>query len=257
MSDILLERSDNGIVTLTLNRPAQKNALNAAMWNELLRIFRDVAARETDRVLVITGAGGAFCAGADLNDTEAADRHVLDGMDVLSDIALALHRLPKPSIAKVDGVAAGAGANLALGCDLVYASANARFCQIFARRGLAVDFGGSWLLPRLVGLRRAKELALLAPMIGAERALEIGLINAVAPEGGLEAMVDEAAGTLAAGPPIALRLSKRLLDRSLESTFAEAVDAEGVAQAVTLVSEDAKEAIAAFLEKRAPRFSGH
>src|SRR6185295_1278183 len=134
---IEVTRDDDGIVTITLNRPAKKNAINAAMWNDLLETFRDIAGRTTDRVVVITGAGDAFCSGADLSggggSTTSEPRHQFYAMRHVGDVALALHRLPQPTIAKVNAVAVGAGCNLALGCDLIVASDEARFSEIFAR----------------------------------------------------------------------------------------------------------------------------
>ena len=163
METIDVQRAD-GIVTITLNRPEKKNAINGAMWDELLATFREIAASSSDRAVIITGAGGAFCSGADLTGG-GLDNHQLANMRHVGDVCLALARLPQPVIAKVRGVAVGAGCNMALGADLVVASTNARFSEIFARRGLSVDFGGSWLLPRIVGMQKAKELALLADII--------------------------------------------------------------------------------------------
>ena len=145
METLLLDRAPNGVVTLTLNRPEKKNAMNAAMFNELLAVLREVGDSTSDRVLVITGAGDAFCSGADLGERGNDTRHPLLRLHWVADIALALHRIPKPAIAKVNGIAAGAGMNLALACDLIVASESARFSEIFARRGLTIDFGGSWL----------------------------------------------------------------------------------------------------------------
>ena len=150
--------------TITLNRPERRNAIPPEGWPELRQAFLDFET-SAQRVLVVTGAGGAFSSGADL-DPERADRNVVAArrrMKVVGDAASALHRLSKPTLAVVDGVAAGAGMNLALGCDLVIATPRARFSEIFVKRGLTVDFGGSWLLPRIVGLQRAKELALTGP----------------------------------------------------------------------------------------------
>jgi 2-(1,2-epoxy-1,2-dihydrophenyl)acetyl-CoA isomerase len=260
METIEVTRSADGVVTVTLDRPAKKNAINAVMWDELLATFRDVAERDDDRVLVLTGAGGAFCSGADLSDGDRSiggtARHPLARMRHVGDIALALHRLPRPTIAKVGGVAAGAGANLALGCDLIVASDEARFTEIFARRGLSVDAGGSWLLPRLVGLHRAKELAFFADIISAKEAESFGLVNRVVPAGDLDAFVDEWAGRLAAGPPIALAQTKRLLNDGLGLTMGQALENEGAAQTVNFGTRDTAEALAAFLEKRDPRFEG-
>lgn len=244
-----------GIVTITLDRPAKKNAMNDVMWDELLATFREVADSADDRVVVITGAAGEFCSGADLTGG-GSNRHQLAAMRHVGDVALALHRLPQPTIAKVRGVAVGAGCNLALGCDLVVAGESARFSEIFAKRGLSVDFGGSWLLPRRVGLHRAKELAFFADIIGADEAERIGLVNRVLPDADLDAFVDEWAVRLAGGPPIAVAMTKRLLDNAMNVTLEEALDDEGMAQTVNFGTHDTPEAIMAFAQKRAPRFQG-
>ena len=257
METIEIARAD-GIVTITLNRPAKKNAINGVMWDELLETFREIAAAPTtDRVVVITGAGGAFCSGADLTAGDAGPRpHQLVAMRHVNDVALALHRLPQPTIAKVPGVAAGAGANLALGCDLIVASDQARFSEIFARRGLSLDFGGSWLLPRLVGLHKAKQLAFFADIIDAKEAEAFGLVNRVVPDGQLDAFVDDWARRLAAGPPIALALTKRMLNNTFDVSLERALDDEGAAQTVNFGTQDTVEAMTAFVEKRPPDFHG-
>ena len=255
METLLLERAD-GVVTVTLNRPEKKNAANHTMWLELREVFDQVGAEPDDRVLVITGAGGAFCSGADLSDAPGRTTHPLHSMRTVNQAALALHRLSKPTSAKVGGVAAGAGCNLAFGCDLVVASDEARFSEIFARRGLSVDFGGTWLLPRLVGLHRAKELAFLADILSAKEAAEIGIVNRVVPAADLDRFVDDWAGRLAQGPPIALSLTKAMLNNSLALSMDEALEAEAHAQSINLTSADAAEAIGAFLEKRDPHFQG-
>jgi len=256
METVLLDRAPNGVVTLTLNRPEKKNAMNGAMWNELLAVFREVAASDTDRVLVITGAGDAFCSGADLSAGPPRSGHAMAAMRHVADVALALHRLPKPVIAKVNGVAAGGGCNLALGCDLIVASDTARFSEIFSRRGLSVDVGGTWLLPRLIGMHRAKELCFFADIVSAQEAAAMGLVNRVVPAAGLDAFVSGWADRLAAGPPIALSMTKRLLTNAFSVTLDEALEAEGMAQSVNLATQDTGEAIQAFLEKREPRFRG-
>lgn len=245
----------NGVVTITLDRPAKKNAINGAMWDELLATFREVADSADDRVVVITGGSGEFCSGADLTGG-GNDRHQLAAMRHVGDVALALHRLPQPTIAKVRGVAVGAGCNLALGCDLVVAGDTARFSEIFAKRGLSIDFGGSWLLPRRVGLHKAKELAFFADIIDATEAERIGLVNRVVADGELDAFVDDWAQRLAAGPPIAVAMTKRLLDNSMQVTLEEALDDEGMSQTINFSTRDTPEAIMAFVEKRTPRFTG-
>jgi enoyl-CoA hydratase/carnithine racemase len=256
METLKIERTPTGVVTLTLDRQAKKNAINRTMFDELLAVFREVNESSADRVLVITGAGEAFCSGADLSDRGSDTRHPLQRLHWVADIALALHRIPKPVIAKVNGVAVGAGLNLALGCDLIVASDTARFSEIFARRGLTIDFGGSWLLPRLIGMHRAKELAFFADIISAKEAAELGLVNRVVPGAELDAFVADWAERLAAGPPLALAMTKRLLTNSFSMTMDEALEAEGMAQSVNSGTEDAPEAIRAFLEKREPRFKG-
>ena len=259
LETITVERSD-GVVTITLRRPEKKNAANAAMWNELLAEFRAIADSPADRAVVLTGAGGNFCSGADLwagGDGEGGPPpHQLAAMRHISDICLALHRIPQPTIAKVRGVAVGAGLNMALGCDLVVASDDARFSEIFARRGLSIDFGGSWVLPRRVGMHRAKELALLAEIIDAREAEAMGLVNRVLPDDELDAFVDDWATRLAGGPPIALAMTKRLLNNSLNVTLEEALDDEGLSQTVNFGTNDTVEAIRAFMEKRDPVFEG-
>ena len=252
---LLVERAD-GIVTVTMNRPERKNAANGAMWDELLAVFREVGSSADDRVLVLTGAGGDFCSGADVSGMGSSDTHALANMRHIGDIATALYRLPQPTIAKVRGIAAGAGMNMALLCDLVIAGETARFSEIFARRGLTIDFGGSWALPRRVGMHRAKELTLLTDIIDATEADRIGLVNRVVPDGELDKFVDDWATRLAAGPPIALAQSKRLLNNAVGITLEQALDEEGAAQTVNMSTKDTAEAVAAFLEKRDPTFEG-
>jgi 2-(1,2-epoxy-1,2-dihydrophenyl)acetyl-CoA isomerase len=170
--------------------------------------------------------------------------------------ALRLHELPIPTIAAVNGVAAGAGCNLALGCDLIVASDRARFTEIFAKRGLVLDFGGSWLLPRLVGLHKAKELAFLADIIDAAEAERLGLLNRVVAHDQLAGEVAALAQRIAAMPPLQLAVIKRQLNDGLNRSMSEAVEFEGVAQALVSGSGDAAEAMLAFLKKREPRFTG-
>ena len=150
METLQVERAD-GVVTITFDRPQKKNAVNAQMWIELAEVARSLGASTEDRCVVLTGAGGDFCSGADLSDGPREPEHQLSAMRRINAVVQAFHDLPQPTIAKVDGVAAGVGMNFALGCDLVVASDRARFSEIFARRGLSLDGGGSWILPRLVG----------------------------------------------------------------------------------------------------------
>ncbi len=186
----------------------------------------------------------------------AADAHVLASMRNITDVAMALARIPQPTIAKIRGVAVGAGCNMALMCDLVVCSDTARFSEIFAKRGLSVDFGGTWVLPRRVGLHKAKELALFGDIISAQEAERIGLINHVEQEAELDAFVDNWAAKLAAGPPIALAQTKRMLNNAMNVTLEQALEDEGNAQALNFGTKDTIEAMSAFAEKRAPRFIG-
>ncbi|MFZ1491391.1 MAG: enoyl-CoA hydratase [Ilumatobacteraceae bacterium] len=257
MQTIDVARAD-GIVTITLDAPAKKNAISALMWDELYATLREVQPSSTDRVVVITGAGGEFCSGADLWDRggEARHTHQLSSMRAITEVALALARLPQPTIAKVRGVAVGAGCNLALGCDLVVAGETARFSEIFTRRGLSLDFGGSWILPRRVGLHRAKELAFFADIIDAAEADRIGLVNRVVPDAELDEFVDAWARRLAALPPIALAQNKRMLNNSMSLSLEQALEDEGAAQTVNFGTRDTVEAISSFVDKREPTYEG-
>ena len=253
---IRLERPKDGIAVLTLNRPEKKNAMNIRMFEELRVAFQSVSSSTKDRALIVTGAGDAFCSGADLSMEGSDGRSTLDVMRGIHGGPLALSELPIPTIAKVNGVAAGAGLNLGLGCDLIVASDRARFSEIFVKRGLSVDFGGSWLLPRLIGLHRAKELVFFGDILSADEAERIGLVNRVLPHEQLDEFVDDWAERLAANPPVALGAAKRLLNAGLTSSMSQALENEGLAQAVCSRTEDTREAFQAFLEKRAPVFKG-
>jgi 2-(1,2-epoxy-1,2-dihydrophenyl)acetyl-CoA isomerase len=252
--EVLLTTDHEGVRTLTLNRPDRKNALNPQLWEELADALR-AAARDTDlRALVITGAGGAFCSGADIGTPE--DIHPRHKLRRLSEVALALHELTVPTVAKVNGVAVGAGWNLALGCDLVVATPESRFCQIFSKRGLSIDLGGSWLLPKLVGLQQAKRLVLLADMIDAQEARSLGLVTWIKAADEIDGFVDDLAGRLAAGPPVALAQSKALLNDGATATLREALANEARAQPGNFATADSTEAYAAFAQKREAAFTG-
>lgn len=250
---------DRGAVRwLTLTAPGRKNAVPTTGWDEIAGAIDEFDA-SAQRVLVITGDGEDFCAGADLGgdrvrSTSAADNTAR--MRLPNRAALALHRSPKPTIAAVDGVAVGAGMNLAIGCDIVVATTRARFSEIFVKRGLTIDFGGSWLLSRLVGLAKARELALTGRMVHAGEAEAIGLVTRVVEPGDLEATVTEIAEELAAGAPLAQRFVKTALDRSSSMSFEQALAFEEQAQALLLGSEDVIEGAEAFFEDRPPDFQG-
>jgi 2-(1,2-epoxy-1,2-dihydrophenyl)acetyl-CoA isomerase len=255
----LLSEDRGPVRWITIDRPERKNAVPFDGWGELRGAFEDFEQSDR-RVLVVTGSGGEFCAGADLDPARldriqtAADRHAR--MKEVGSAAMALHRLTKPTIAAVDGVAVGAGMNLALGCDVVVATERARFSEIFVKRGLTVDFGGSWLLPRIVGLQRAKELALSGRIVEAEEAARMGVVTEVVPLEALEDRVTELAESFLKGAPLAQMFAKQTIDASFQTSLADALSWEGEAQSVTLGTEDAAEGLLAFLEKRDPEWKG-
>jgi enoyl-CoA hydratase/carnithine racemase len=250
---VLLSSDANGVRTLILNRPERKNAINPQLWIELADALR-AAARDDVRALVITGAGGAFCSGADISTPE--DIHPRHKLRRLTDVALALHELAIPTIAKVTGVAVGAGWNLALGCDFVVATPESQFSQVFSKRGLSVDLGGSWLLPKMVGLQQAKRLVLLAETIDADEARALGLVTWVKAAEEIDEFVADLAGRLAAGPPVALAQSKGLLNDGANTTLREALANEARAQPGNFATADSIAAYAAFAQKREPAFTG-
>jgi 2-(1,2-epoxy-1,2-dihydrophenyl)acetyl-CoA isomerase len=260
MGDTILVERTGGVATVTFNRPQKKNAITTGLLDELDAAL-DAAVRDhTVRVLVLTGAGGDFSSGADLTDRGGpgggSQTPFLLHMRRLGDAILRIHRFSKPTIAAVDGVAVGMGMNMALACDLVIATDRARFCEIFPRRGMAIDGGGSWILPRLVGLHKAKELAFFGDMVPAADAMAMGLVNRVVPVADLPAAVGEWAGRLAAGPTVALSLTKGMLNNAMTVSVDQALEDEARSQHITFSTQDLKEALAAFVDKREPSFTG-
>ena len=245
---------------MTIDRPDRKNAIPSPEgWPALAEAFEEFE-ESSDRVLVVTGAGGDFCAGADLDPerfragASVAEAH--RRMKTVARAATALHRITKPTIAAVDGVAVGAGMNMALGCDVVIATERARFSEIFVRRGLSLDFGGTWLLPRIVGLQRAKELALSGRMVDSEEAVRLGIAMEAVPVEELESRVSEIAKSFLAGAPIGQMFAKQGLKASFETSFADALAWEGQSQAIAFRTEDLAEGVAAFNDKRDPEWKG-
>jgi 2-(1,2-epoxy-1,2-dihydrophenyl)acetyl-CoA isomerase len=257
---ILLEAAD-GIARLTLNRPERLNSFNTVMLAEVQDALVAVQRGGSARVLVITGAGRGFCAGQDLGDRVVAPggappdlgRSIESGYKPL---ILALRRLPLPIIAAVNGVAAGAGANIALACDLVVAARSAAFIQAFSRIGLLPDSGGTWLLPRLAGHARAMGLALLAEKLPAEQAAQWGLIWRCVEDAELAAEVDTLSRQLAAAPTRALARTKQAMLEGWGRTLEQQLDVERDLQQELGHSADYAEGVAAFMEKRVPRFTG-
>jgi 2-(1,2-epoxy-1,2-dihydrophenyl)acetyl-CoA isomerase len=253
------------VARVELNRPEKRNALSPTMAGELADILTALESNSAVRVVLLRGAGGNFCSGGDLAPGGEADQRpsgsqasiALDIMNRVYGRAIRLlHHFPKPVVALVEGVAAGAGANLALACDLVYATPEARFSEIFVRRGLSLDCGGSWLLPRLVGLQKAKELAFFGDWVDAETAAGLGLVNEIFAVDRIEAAVREKLVSLASRAPIALSQIKQSLNRASSITMDQALEIEAVAQAACGATDDMLEGIRAFMEKREPKFEG-
>lgn len=253
MSDVVVARN-GAIATITLNRPHRKNAMTLDGWRALRAAFEELQRDDSVRAVILTGAGGDFCTGADMERRDGT--HPFDRMRDINATALAVAEFSKPLVAQVEGFAVGAGWNLALLCDVVVASHTAKFSQIFARRGLSVDFGGSWILPRLVGLHQAKRLVMFADIVTAEEAHGLGLVTELVEPDALEKRTAELAGRLAAAPPMAVSLSARMLEQGSSLTLREALENEARSQTVNHAT-DAPDAMRAFVEKRDPNFTGH
>ena len=268
LDDQLLVREDGGVLWLTLNRPEAANALTPDQRDRLIELLADAGARVEVRAVVLGANGRHFCTGADLRVSRpgperpagAPDKVVGDVSRMLAggsqQLVAAVLDCDKPVVASVNGTAAGIGAHLALACDLVLAADGARFIEVFVRRGLVPDGGGSWLLPRLVGLSRAKELMFFGDDLGAADAERLGLVNRVVAADELPKVTAEWAGRLAAGPTRALGLTKCLLNRSLDGDRATAFREEALAQELNMTSEDANEGVQAFVERRDPHYRG-
>jgi 2-(1,2-epoxy-1,2-dihydrophenyl)acetyl-CoA isomerase len=252
---------DNAVAWVTLNRPEQRNAVNAEMRDELIGVFAEARTNADIRAVVLTGSGKGFCTGADLSGPRGqgpsgpgAGRELMKSSS--QRLMRAVWDLEKPVVAAVNGVAAGLGSHLAFASDFVIAAAEARFIEVFVRRGIAVDAAGAFLLPRLVGLQKAKEMVFFGDDLSADEAQRIGLVSKVVPADQLEATARTWAERLAQGPTFAIGMSKRLLNRSLESSLETALEEEAMAQMLVTQSEDTREGMTAFMERRQPQFKG-
>jgi len=249
------------VATVMLNRPDKLNAFTVEMVGELSDALTMLARSEAVRAIVLTGAGRAFCAGADVQllrdlierQDEPRGRSLVDGM---RQVAHAIREAPQPVLASVNGVAAGGGANLALACDLRIAADTAQIGQVFMKIGLHPDWGGAYFLPRLVGAPKALELFIGAELVGAAEALRLGLVNRVVPAAELMEATRLWARQIAAAPPLAVRRAKRAVYLSERATLEEMLDYELEAQLACFRSADGKEGVTAFLEKRSPHFTG-
>jgi 2-(1,2-epoxy-1,2-dihydrophenyl)acetyl-CoA isomerase len=263
----LLHRMDDGVSWITLNRPEAGNAITADLHDTIIGLLHRSDVEPSVRTVVIGATGKHFCTGADLrapqsgaDDGAAADQPT---GTIMRTIAEGAQRLiasvldcQKPVIAAVNGTAAGIGAHLALACDLVVAVEEASFIEVFVRRGLLPDGGGAYLLPRLIGMQRAKELVFLGERLSAADAFSLGMVNRVVPVTGLDTTVGELAARLAQGPTVAWGLAKRLLNRSLDGDRTSAFFEESMAQELVTRTEDATEGITSFVERRPSAFRG-
>jgi 2-(1,2-epoxy-1,2-dihydrophenyl)acetyl-CoA isomerase len=261
MADAILTMHDGGVFTVTLNRPDRLNAFTASMLEELNRALTSAANDPEIRAVLLTGAGRGFCAGQDLNDRTVAPGG--ESPDIGESLELGynpavrtMRTMPKPVIVAVNGVAAGAGANLALAGDLVYAARSARFIQSFAAIGLIPDSGGTYFLPRRVGMARASGLALLGEPLDAQQAAAWGLIWEVVDDEDLRVVTTEVAQRLAGGPTSGFAKIKQALNASADNTLDAQLDLERDLQRAAGRSADYAEGVAAFLAKRTPQFKG-
>ncbi|MFJ4873844.1 enoyl-CoA hydratase/isomerase family protein [Streptomyces sp. NPDC088745] len=264
VDQLVLHATDNAVSWITLNRPAALNALTRDQRERVIALLGEASADPGVRAVVVTATGKGFCAGADLRGNgPAAPAHGRVPGDVARTIRLGAQRLitavldcEKPVIAAVNGTAAGIGAHLALACDLVVAAEEAKFIEVFVRRGLVPDGGGAYLLPRLIGPQRAKELMFFGDALPAADAERLGLVNRVVPAGELEKTARAWAERLAAGPTRAIALTKQLVNASLDSDRTAALAAEAAAQEINMTTADANEGVASFVERRTPRYRG-
>lgn len=257
----VLHTVDAGVAHLTLDRPEALNALTPDQRELLIELLADASADPDVRVVVVTGTGRGFCAGADLRGGAAGGERVAG--DVARMIRQGAQRLiaavldcEKPVIAAVNGTAAGLGAHLALACDLVLAAESAKFIEVFVRRGLVPDGGGAYLLPRLIGPHRAKELMFFGDALCAADAERLGLVNRVVPDAELDKTARDWAARLAVGPTRALALTKQLVNASLDGDRTAAFAAEAAAQEINMTTADAQEGVRSFVERRSPEYRG-
>lgn len=256
-NNILCEQAE-GLLTLTINRPHRRNALSVGTVGELVLALRQANADPEVRAVVLTGAGDAFCAGADLKDAPEMNAAVAyDTVELYLDLVSAIRDVDKPVVARVDGIAVGGGCCIALACDIRIASERATFGFVFVNIGISgADMGSTYLLPRLVGYGRACELLMTGETVDAAEAYRIGLVNRVVPHEDLDAATEEMTQRLISRPPIGLKFTKRALQRGLDSDVRAEFDYEQLVQTACLLTEDYEEGRRAFFEKRQPVFRG-
>ncbi|MBO6824777.1 MAG: enoyl-CoA hydratase/isomerase family protein [Sneathiella sp.] len=266
MSQDILESFENGVATLTFNRPQSRNALTQEMYKILMEALPRLGADPKVRAIVLTGAGGAFCAGGDVKSFAAAAsgdgagaydfNQKVDGLRFRMSVTSMIHELPKPVIAAIPGPAAGAGFSIALACDMRIALDTAKLTTAFSKVGLSGDFGGSYFLTQLVGTAKARELYFSARVMTGSEAEEMGIVNKAVPAENYEAAVQEMAAQIASLPTIALGYMKKNLNKAMHSDLHSVLDAEAVHMITCFDTEDHKGAAKAFVEKKAPVFNG-
>jgi len=262
MTDIVLQSLDNGLLTITMNRPDRRNALNPDMTQGLGEAARRAAEDHAVRAVLIKGAGGTFCVGGDVKSMaegraplafEAKKANLRRAMEV----SRILHEMPKPVVAQIDGAAAGAGLSIALSCDLRVAGESAKITTAFAKVGLSGDFGGTYFLTQMLGSAKARELYLMSPVLTAQEALALGMVNRVVPDAEVEAAAHEIAMSLAQGPTVTLGYIKTNINNAERLSLEACFDGEAMHHSRSGDTADHKEAAKAFVEKRKPAFVGH
>jgi len=262
MNDMVLQSLDRGLLTITMNRPDRRNALNVEMTQGLVEAARRAAEDHDVRAVLLKGAGGTFCVGGDVKSMaagraplpfEAKKANLRRGMEV----SRILHQMPKPVVAQVDGAAAGAGLSIALACDLRVASASVKITTAFAKVGLSGDYGGTYFLTHLLGSAKARELYLMSPVLTAQEALALGMLSKVVPDAEVETAAHELAMSLAQGPTVTLGYIKTNINNAETLSLEVCFDAEAMHHSRCSDTADHKEAAQAFVEKRKPTFGGH
>ena len=261
-NDIVLQHLEAGLLTITMNRPDRRNALNPDMVSGLVEAARRAAEDHEVRAVLLKGAGGTFCVGGDVKAMaegraplpfEAKLANLRRGMEV----SRILHQMPKPVVAQLDGAAAGAGLSIALSCDLRVASESCKITTAFAKVGFSGDYGGTYFLTKLLGAAKARELYLLSPVLAASEALALGMVTKVVPDADIDAAARDLALSLAAGPSVALGYIKRNINNAEELSLEACFDGEAIHHTRAGETADHKEAAKAFVEKRKAAFVGH
>jgi 2-(1,2-epoxy-1,2-dihydrophenyl)acetyl-CoA isomerase len=261
MSDMILQSLEDGLLTITMNRPDRRNALHPDMTRGLVEAARRAQEDSEVRAVLLKGAGGTFCVGGDVRAmATAGPRPLEERVAVLRkgmEVSRILHQMPKPVVAQLDGAAAGAGLSIALACDLRVASESVKITTAFAKVGFSGDYGGTYFLTQMLGSAKARELYLLSPVLNGRDALALGLVNRVVPDADVDAAAREMAMSLAQGPSVTLGYIKRNINNAEHLSLEACFDGEAMHHSRSGETDDHKEAAKAFVEKRKPVFVGH